>query len=283
MLFNRYAAPFHFLVTDLPDDYCEWLVVTGTHEVKSHLGVLFIQNGIPIPHDYVVTLTNYNMRTDSEMLRERAHQLVRWSIINLLFDKPSDTSLRIEVFINQCRDNVDETLTNEQAKLVIRDSIRVSSLDVTVPGTKITTTVYNVYIHPPTTNQTTLTRWRDWISSQKFHAGISGVGVKYQHPWRCLHCKTIDHPSGLCTLTKSIKGKEAKQTEPPTAIEELLPLEPTPGPSRRPRTQTPGPPQNTKGKGREPSAPTKTKKSGAPTKAKPKSVRTTGPKKRKVN
>lgn len=280
---NRYAAPFLFLVTELPDDFREWLVVTGVHEVKSHLEVLFVENGRPVPHDYVVTLTNYNMRTDSEVLRERAHQQVRWSVISLLFDKPSDTSLRIGAFISQCRDNLEETLTDEQAKLIIRDSIRVSSLDVVVPGTNITTTVYNIYVHPPTTNANALTRWRGWIANQKFHAGVSGVGVKYQHAWKCIHCKTIDHPAGLCTIVANVKGKTGKQVEPPTAVEELLPLGPTPGPSQPPKNRTPASQNGTKGKGKAPNTHTKTRKPGAPGKPKANHVRTTGPKKRKVN
>jgi hypothetical protein len=76
MFYNRYAAPFLFLVTELPYKFRKWLVTIGVHKVDSHLNLLFVDNGVPIPHDYIVTLTNYNMKTDSEVLRERAHESV---------------------------------------------------------------------------------------------------------------------------------------------------------------------------------------------------------------
>ena len=183
MLYNRYAAPFVFLVTDLPQDYREWLVTAGVHKVDSHLSLLFVENGVPIPHDYVVTLTNYNMKTDSEVLCECTHQRVRRSVTDLLFDKPSDVSLRIADFIRKFRDNLEDTYSDAEAHRFVRNSVLVKSLDVTVPGTRITTTVYNVYIHPPTVDPRLLEHWRKWIPDQKFHADTNGVGVRYQHPW----------------------------------------------------------------------------------------------------
>lgn len=60
MLHNHYATPFMFLVTGIPADFCKWLVTKGAHEVDSHLNMLFIENGTLIPHDYIMTLTNYN-------------------------------------------------------------------------------------------------------------------------------------------------------------------------------------------------------------------------------
>ena len=110
MLYNRYAAPFLFLITGLPVDFRKWLVFVGAHEVDSRLHMLFVENGTPIPHDYLVTLTNYNMRTDSDLLRERANLRVRKSVTDLLFDTPSDTSQRVAEFIRQFRDNLEETL-----------------------------------------------------------------------------------------------------------------------------------------------------------------------------
>jgi hypothetical protein len=178
-MFNRYVAPFLFLVTELPDKFRKWLVTVGIHEVDSHLNLLFVENGKPIPHDYVVTLTNYNMKTDSELLRERAHERVRKSVASLLLEVQSDTSKRIADFVSKFRDNINDAYTNEEAKLFVRDSVRVSSLDVTVSGTKITMTVYNIYMHPPTANPDFCDRWRKWITNQRYHTGINGVGVKY--------------------------------------------------------------------------------------------------------
>lgn len=277
--YNRNTAPFIFLVTGLPEDFREWLVSTGIHEVDSHLSVLFVENGIPIPHNYVTALTNYNMRTDSDLLRERAHQRVHKSVVDLLFNKPSNTSRRIAEFIRINRDNLDDAYSGDQARLFVRNSVAVTSLDVTVPGTKITTTVYNVYIHPLTANWDLLDHWRKWIANQKFHADTSGVGVKYKYLWRCLHCKTIDHPSGLCAIAKNVKGRAKPQDKAFTAVEELLPLGPTPGPSRQNQTLTQGKRGDIKGKGVTVNTAAKAKRPAGPTK----SIRATGSKKRKVN
>ena len=198
LLYNVIAAPFVFFVTDIPKTFRDFLIETAVLEVDSRLRVLFVENGVPIPHDYITALTNYNFRTDSEALKDQAKRKVRQSVIQLLFDNPSGTSQRVEAFIRVNRDNVSNDLSDEEAQLFVRDSVRAEILEIIIPGTKTLAPIYNIYIHPPTTNQERLDRWRKWIASQKFHAGNYGVGVKYQHSWRCNHCKTTDHPSGLC-------------------------------------------------------------------------------------
>jgi hypothetical protein len=260
MFYNRYVAPFLFLVTELPYEFRKWLVTVGVHEVDSHLRLLFVENGVPIPHDYIVTLTNYNMKTDSEVLRERAQESVRRSVVNLLFGTPSDTSKRIADFINMFRDNIDDTYSNEEARLFIQNSVKVSSLDVTVPGTKVTTTVYNVYAHPPLARPDIYDRWRKWIANQKYYTGINGVGVKYQFTWKCLHCKTIDHPTGLCPLVKNLKKQKGVKIEAPSDVEDLLPLEPTPGPSNHSHRQTRAKRREAKVKATTTNSPTKNRK-----------------------
>ena len=84
--------PFVFLVTGLPEGFYKWLVINALFPVGGQLGVLFIKNGRPVPYDYVVTLTNYNMRTDSDLLKELTKEWVRLSVVDLLFNKPSNTS-----------------------------------------------------------------------------------------------------------------------------------------------------------------------------------------------
>src|ERR1700743_2555943 len=99
MLYNCYAAPFVFLVTGLLLDFRKWLATVGTHEVTSHLSLLFVENGVPLTHDYITALSNYNLRTETNVLREWAHQQVKNLVTDLLFDKPSDTSSRVASFI----------------------------------------------------------------------------------------------------------------------------------------------------------------------------------------
>ena len=252
MLYNRYAAPFLFFVTDIPDDFREWLVRRAILPVGSHLGLLFVENGEPVPHDYIATLTNYNMRVDSEILKADAKLKVQRSVTDLLFDQPSNTLHRIAAFIRQNRDNIDGTLSDEEAIASIRNSVSVDVLEVIVPGTRAMTPVYNIYIRPPTANEERLDRWRKWIGVQKFHANNNGVGVKYQFPFKCNHCKSIDHPSGLCPHKRAQRGNTGRGTDNPSQDDEILPLDPQPGPSQPTPPQGPDQGRKTseKGKGR---------------------------------
>jgi len=116
------------------------------------------------------------------------------------------------------------------------------------------TPVYNVYIYPPTAERGRLERWRKFIASQKFYADQYGVGVKYQYPFRCNHCKAIDHPGGLCPHLKARKGSTTKGAEESDDDDDILPIPQEPGPSNtRPRPPPPGPNQgrnaDRKGKG----------------------------------
>lgn len=277
MLMNRYAAPFLFLVTGLPGDFRDWLVATGVHEVNSNLCLIFVENGVLVPHDYAVTLTNYNMRMETDILRAQAHQKVRRSVLDLLFDKPSDTSQRVAGFIKMYRDNLEASLTDNEAILFVKNSISVSSLDVVVLGTRIKTTVYNVYVHPPSANPEVLERWRKFVSTQKYYANMNGVGVKYRHPWHCIHCKTLDHPSGLCNHMRNTKGNTGEQEGALTA-EEILPLGPIPGTSRNPNH---GRRTDARGRTRPPSAQGRVRNAGNQSRGN--SVRASGSKKRKIN
>ena len=223
-LYNRYAAPFVFLVLGLPYDYRKWLGTTAIHEVDSELSFLFVENGKPVAHDYVVSLDKYNLKTDTEVLRERAHDRVRKSVVDLLFDKPSDTSLRIAEFIRKNHDNINEQLTGEDARLFIRNSVQVFAHSVVYPKKKITGPVYNVYIHPPTTDPALLKNWRDFITGLEYYAGIYGLGSRYEYPWKCIHCKSIDHLTSLCPLTERLRQKRGQPIRALTENQDLLPL-----------------------------------------------------------
>ena len=204
-------------------------------------------------------------------------------MIELLFDKPSDTSNRVTSFIHRYHDNIGESLTKEEACCLIRNTVRVSSLDVTVPRSKITMTVYNLYIHPPTAKPTPLESWRRFVAGQKYYAGIYGVGVKYQYSWRCIHCKSTDHPTGLCPIVASARERTGTPNKGPNPDDNLLPTpsEPKPGPSNRPQNPNHGKRAGTKGKGIAPGTQRGGKRPETPSKTN--AVHTAGPKKRKVN
>jgi hypothetical protein len=141
------------------------------------------REGIPIPHDYVVTLTNYNMRTETSELEEQAISTVRESVVNHLFNVPTETSARVKAFIRLYHDNIRDGLSEEQALNFVRESVRVQIIKVVIPGgTKTLTPIYGVYVHPPTAVPDLLRRWRQWIESQKYHAGDMELGSSISSP-----------------------------------------------------------------------------------------------------
>lgn len=99
MLYNRFATLFVFLVTRIPEAFQDYLVEAVVFEVDSALKVLFVERGVPVPHDYMMTLMNYNMRTDSEYLRDIAENSAWHSVQDLLFNVPSNTSGCIRAWI----------------------------------------------------------------------------------------------------------------------------------------------------------------------------------------
>jgi hypothetical protein len=224
-LHNRYASPFIFLVTDIPDRFRDWLIFAGVKPVSSHLGVLFFEKGMPTPHDYVMFLTNYNMRTETDELKEQAIATVRESVINLLFDVPSNTSGRVTAFIRLHHDNLRDGVSEDQARNAVKDSVRVTMIEVIVPGTRTKIPIYGVYIHPPTAIPDLLKRWRQWVEGQRYYTTRNGVGVKYQFSFKCIHCKSTDHPGGLCYWKDVLRAEEGKRTDDPDPVEEILPVE----------------------------------------------------------
>ena len=211
--------------------------------MDSPLGFLFVENGKPVPHDYITTLTNYNMKVETDILKKQAKKMVQRSVMKTLFDDVNtEPRKKTESFIMANRDNIQAGLTHEQARLFVRDSVKVEILEITVPGKKIPTPVYNVYIHPPTTDEKLLGRWRALTSRQKYRTGNHEVGLRYTPPFLCNHCKTVDHPSELCPHAKAKKGKAGGRANAP----DDFPIEKDPGP--------PGPSQgkrvDRKGKGK---------------------------------
>ena len=144
--------------------------------------------------------------------------------MDLLFDKPSDTSLHIVEFIRKNCDNINKQLTREDARLFIQNSVQVFVHSVVYPKKKITGPVYHVYIHPPTTNPALLKNWRDFIAGLEFYAGIYGLGSRYEYPWKCIHCKSIDHLTSLCPLTERLRQKRGQPIRALTENQDLLPL-----------------------------------------------------------
>ena len=252
---RRGAAPFLFFVLNVPRDFREFLVRTVVFEVEGPLKTLFFKNGVPVAHDYVVTLKNYNMRIDTDERKEEAKTYVRNSVISKLFDKESPVSGRIKAFLMVNRDNLPNSYTDEQVLRYVRDSVQVEAFEIIVPVRKILMLVYNVYMFPPTNDPRPLDKWRKWISQQRFYTEIYGIGEKYEYPFRCTHCKSTDHPGGLCPYAKGPGGGNGLDES--DNEDDLLPRrgKPGQGPKPKPQELSRGKPVDRKGKGRETAPP----------------------------
>jgi hypothetical protein len=105
-LHNCHTSPFIFFKTDILEHFCNWLVLQGVKSIANHLSVLFFEGGVPIPHAYIVALTNYNMRMETDELKEQAIAMVHKSVTNTFFDAPSNTLNHIAAFIRLHHNNL---------------------------------------------------------------------------------------------------------------------------------------------------------------------------------
>lgn len=276
------AAPYLFFVLDLPRNFRDYLVRRAIFEVDSDLKTLFVENGRPVPHDYIMTLKNYNMSVDTEELKQQAKDRVKESVLDRMFKHNTPASNKARSFLMANRDNLPSSYSDEQVFNYIRDSIRVELLIIKLPVTKVDMPVYNLYIFPPTKTPIRLDNWRRWFDKQKYYAGVYGVGEKYEYKFKCFHCKSIDHPAGMCPYAM---GSGNGTTPGDSDDDDLLPIKDMPNPGPKGKSQ-PGSSKAAwnvvrKGKGRETAPPPQANQPG-PSKAKGKKEPARASKKRKV-
>ena len=80
------------------------------------------------------------------------------------------------------------------------------------------------------------------------------MGVRYQYLWRCIHCKSADHPASLCPHTRRARAGGEPTDDAHMLDDDLLPPPPKPtlGPSNRPQNPNRGKRMNNNGKGTAP-------------------------------
>ena len=154
------------------------------------------------------------------------------------------------------RDNFPTSWAEEQVGKYVQDSVKISVLHVIVPTTKVLTPVYNLFIFHPTRNPDSLLQWRRWIAKLSFFAGEYGVGERYEYMFNCVHCKSVDHPGGLCLYTKGANNSRMDDSD---SDDDLLPKKGKAPQKPKPSARD-GKPDCSKGKGRA-TGPPKTNKS----------------------
>jgi hypothetical protein len=116
----------------------------------------------------------------------------------------------------QARAHVESLTTTENAFLSIVHSLEAAALPMLVKGGERKKIVWNLYIDPPSEDPDLHSEWIKIISETSFATTLYGIAKTRSHP-RCVGCKSIDHPTGLCPFPK-LGGSFAKPfqaTQPP--------------------------------------------------------------------
>jgi len=172
----------------------------------------------PPPTSFVTTLKGFmfigknDAQTETEVAR-----IVDTAMFS--DDKPANLSTRVRRFIANHRDNVPKAIIN------IDDVLRFVCLSITVKrlnllkrediGTGVgkPTPVWNVYIFPPTKDQSAMREWREIIRKTGFVTAANRLGST-NRIFNCKICLSEDHPAGMCPYP-SQRGWIAP-TPPPT-------------------------------------------------------------------
>ena len=93
--------------------------------------------------------------------------------------------------------------TPREAQVRVLNSISATPLAMTHPVSKAMRLVWRIYMDPPSLLTKVHTEWIKLLNGLKFES-IYGQGIPINLR-QCAHCKSGDHPSGLCPL-RSIPG-----------------------------------------------------------------------------
>ena len=156
----------------------------------------------PPPSSFVTTLKGFVFLHGSDTRTEAA---VTEIVANALFSDDNNPELptRVRRFIANHRDNIPHDIINiEDALRYVRTSIAVKRLnlvkrdDVNTGGGE-SHPAWNIYIFPPTTEQTALREWREIIRRTTFITDTNEAGHSARL-FNCSVCRSEDHPTGMC-------------------------------------------------------------------------------------
>ncbi|KAF8897705.1 hypothetical protein BD779DRAFT_1713233 [Infundibulicybe gibba] len=177
---------FPYYIGGLTMDQMDFLTTRGCWSTPTTTA-FFIPNPPP-PSEFVMTLENLPLAATEEnnnIVKKTVQQKIRQNsdILN---------------FIAVNRDNILINYDFLDLLHYVVDSVMVTNLSIVQRGT--TTTVFNIYIHPPTLNTNALEMWISKLRKLDYTC-IFGTG-KPRAPFHCTCCKARDHPAGLCEYLK---------------------------------------------------------------------------------
>ncbi|PPQ81142.1 hypothetical protein CVT26_011104 [Gymnopilus dilepis] len=183
---------YPFLLSELTQDDVDHLLSEPLWSNRSF--TIFTAPSKPFVSDYVMTLQNlpfYATSEDEELVAESVRKFLRedeWiaSFIHCHHDAYHSHYHPDDV--------LDETVDNTGA----------SALEININKDE-KTTLFNVYIPPPTHNLDAHEEWITYLRQQVFV--IKGNMANVREAFNCSHCKGHDHPSGLCPLFGTILAR----------------------------------------------------------------------------
>ncbi|KAI5985831.1 hypothetical protein EDD15DRAFT_2139599, partial [Pisolithus albus] len=179
---ERHPPPWHFLVSGLSKDATDFLVglkVISTPECTAFT-LPFTQ---PVP-TYLCTVENFTL-PDSPA----SNAIVAGVVIKAL----RSYDLFTEYFRGED--------PNPDVLATFLNSIYVTSLHIAISATR-KQTLWNVYCSRPPSFLTfdKYFTWQCLIRTARFSSEDYGMGVAFigEKQFKCLGCKSLDHPTGLC-------------------------------------------------------------------------------------
>jgi hypothetical protein len=174
-----YAAPWCFLVTKIPSEAAEKLILQQHWSTPS---ITFF--AIPFTPPVSRHLCSIENLIFQEVEADEVATLIRTTIHN---------NERARAFIHSS-----DPLPNALKR--ITDSIEVRALQMHEKGGE-PKMIWNIYANSPTNSLTAHREWLQIAQSLRFVTALNGVGTPFQLQG-CVGCKSTDHPTGLCPFPK---------------------------------------------------------------------------------
>lgn len=220
---RRDSAPICSLVKGILPEKAQ-LLIEKRFISSPEITIFFIPYSPP-PYHFVTTLKGFIFLDEKDKRsEEEVAKVVGETLFSPTAKTPTTTAIKRIVAFHQ--DNLPITLESLDTILsYLRNSVAVRRLNLVKreligTGDGETHPAWNIYIAPPTTNQSILKLWRDIIRKTTFVTNDDGAGRTYKI-FRCSTCLSCDHPGGLC-IYPSLPEWHAPAATTSPALDDLL-------------------------------------------------------------
>ena len=204
----------------------------------SRLMVFFIPF-VPPPYSYITTLRGFIFLDESDKQTEEAVARTVGETLFSLTQGPEPTKA-VKRFLAKYNDNIPPDVPDLITTLrFLTGTMKVNRLNLVKredigTGEGQSRPVWNLYIYPPSKDDTAMATWRAIIQDTVFVTTENGAGTTHR-AFKCLTCRSINHPNGMCPYPKQPGWITPVSTTSPV-VEELL--NPTRRNNREPNAST---------------------------------------------